>query len=182
MFGSSRPLEGSGAYEEAHELGRLLGEAGFVVCSGGYGGVMEGVSRGAQEAGGHTMAVTAEFFSSRANRWVAEEIRVRTWQERLFKLIELGHGYVAMPGGTGTLVELAVVWEMLNKGVLPHRPFVAVGEFWGDIIRRVRSIERADLSGTWREANHELVRLVASPEQAVAFLKHELKVGKPQTN
>ena len=174
VFGSSRPLEGSAAYEDARRLGCLLAEAGFAVCSGGYGGVMEGVSRGAREAGGHTMGVTAEFFISCANRWVVEEIRVRAWQERLFKLIELGHGYVAMPGGTGTLVELAVVWEMLNKGVLPRKPFVAVGEFWSDVIHRVRSIERTDPTGTWGEANQELVHLVATPEEAVALLKREL--------
>lgn len=175
VFGSSRPLGGSAAYEDARRLGRLLAEAGFAVCSGGYGGVMEAVSRGAREAGGHTLGVTAEFFNSHANRWVVEEIRVRAWQERLFKLIELGEGYVAMPGGTGTLVELAVVWEMLNKGVLPRKPFVAVGDFWGDILHRVRSIERADPTGPWGEANQELVHLVASPEEAVAFLERVLK-------
>ena len=42
------------------------------MCSGGYGGVMEAVSRGAKEAGGQTLAVTAEFFRSSANEWVDE--------------------------------------------------------------------------------------------------------------
>lgn len=175
IFGSSRPLEGSAEYEQARRLGRLLAEAGFTVCSGGYGGVMEGLSRGAREAGGHTLGVTAAVFASVANRWVAEEIRVQKWQDRLFKLIELGHGYVALPGGTGTLVELAVVWEMLNKGVIPRKPFVAVGEFWREIIARVRSIERADPAATWGEANRELVHLAATPEEAVEYLKRELR-------
>ena len=47
VFGSSRPAEGHGDYAEAVELGRALAEARFAVCTGGYGGVMEGVSRGA---------------------------------------------------------------------------------------------------------------------------------------
>jgi len=49
VFGSSRPDEGHADYAEAVELGRALAAAGFAVCTGGYGGVMEGVSRGAQK-------------------------------------------------------------------------------------------------------------------------------------
>ena len=108
-------MAGDAHYAEALALGAALAAKGLAVCSGGYGGVMEAVSRGAKESGGRTLAVTAEFFKAHANRWVEEEIRVRTWQERLFELVERGQGYVACPGGTGTLVELAVVWEMLNK-------------------------------------------------------------------
>ena len=88
------------------------------------------------------LAVTSSFFRSRANRWVSEERRVATWQERLFELVQIGDGYVACKGGTGTLVELAVVWEMLNKRAMEHRPFVVLGRFWEPIITRVREVER----------------------------------------
>ena len=123
VFGSSRPKESDADFAEARELGENLAKAGFAVCSGGYGGVMEAVSRGAKEAGGKTYGVTAEFFTRKANEWVDVEVRKETWQERLFELIELADGFVACKGGTGTLVELAVVWEMLNKSVMPAKPF-----------------------------------------------------------
>jgi uncharacterized protein (TIGR00725 family) len=112
VFGSSRPEDGHADYVEALELGRALAAAGFSVCTGGYTGVMEAVSRGASESGGRVLAVTSTFFRSRTNRWVEEETRVATWQERLFELVRLGDGYVACKGGTGTLVELAVVWAI----------------------------------------------------------------------
>src|SRR5881296_140665 len=116
VFGSSRPREGDADYEEARTLGRALGKHGFAVCSGGYGGVMEAVSRGAKEAGGKTYGVTAEFFkAAKLNPWIDVEVRKQTWEERLFELIRLADGFVACRGGTGTLAELAVVWEMLNK-------------------------------------------------------------------
>src|SRR5437016_10827445 len=116
VFGSSRPGEGSPDYEEACVLGRALAKHGFAVCSGGYGGVMEAVSRGAKQVGGKTYGVTAEFFkSAKLNRWIDVEVRKQTWEERLFELIRIADGFVACKGGTGTLVELAVVWEMLNK-------------------------------------------------------------------
>ena len=76
---------------------------------------------------------------------------VATWQERLFELIRVGHGFVACKGGTGTLVELAVVWEMLNKGMLQGKPFVVLGDFWTPIIERVREVEM-DHGSRWSEA------------------------------
>jgi uncharacterized protein (TIGR00730 family) len=174
VFGSSRPREGEAPYREARALGAALAAKGFLVCTGGYGGTMEAVSRGAKEAGGRTLAVTAEFFGSRANRWVDEEFRVRTWQERLFELVERGHGYVACPGGTGTLVELAVVWEMLNKGVMVAKPLVVLGSFWQPIIRRVRRVELGDRS-PWRERGEPLVGTASSPRDAARYLRAHLE-------
>ena len=169
VFGSSRPREGEPEYAQAREMGWALASKGFVVCSGGYGGVMEAVSRGAKDAGGRTLAVTAEFFRSKANRWVDEEIRVKTWQQRLFKLVRAGHGYVACKGGTGTLVELAVVWEMLNKRVVHPRPFVVLGDFWRPVLERVREVE-AGQESKWSEAKNRLVHVANTPEAAADFL------------
>src|SRR6202140_690558 len=102
VFGSSRPRENDSEYAEARELGRALAKKGFAICTGAYRGTMEAVSRGAKEAGGKTYGVTAEFFSAaKANGWVDVEVRVKTWQERLFEIIRLGDGFVALKGGAG---------------------------------------------------------------------------------
>jgi uncharacterized protein (TIGR00730 family) len=178
VFGSSRPAEGHGEYAEAVELGRVLAEAGFAVCTGGYAGVMEGVSRGASEAGGRVLAVTSSFFSARVNRWVGEETRLASWQERLFELVRRGDGYVACKGGTGTLVELAVVWEMLNKKAMDQRPFVVLGDFWQPILERVREVERGHAS-QWAESNDPLVHQAPTPVDAARFLVARL-AGEPQ--
>jgi len=175
VFGSSRPRAGDADYQQARELGHALAGRGFIVCTGGYGGVMEGASRGAKEAGGRVLAVTAAFFSARANAWVDEEVRVATWQERLFELIRRGHGYVACKGGTGTLVELAVVWEMLNKGVMPSKPFVVLGEFWQPILDRVREVELGHAS-LWGEATNRLIHIAHTPAEAAASLAEQLVV------
>src|ERR1700680_1001813 len=165
VFGSSHPQDGNEDYTEALELGRALASAGFAVCTGGYGGVMEAVSRGARESGGRVLAVTSSFFRPHANRWVEEETRVATWQERLFELVRLGDGYVACKGGTGTLVELAVVWEMLNKKAMEQRPFVVLGDFWRPILDRVREVERGHAS-RWGESSDPLVHQAATPTDA----------------
>jgi uncharacterized protein (TIGR00730 family) len=176
VFGSSRPENGHADYAEAFELGRSLATAGFAVCTGGYGGVMEAVSRGASEAGGRVLAVTSSFFRPRANRWVQEETRVATWPERLFELVRLGDGYVACKGGTGTLVELAVVWEMLNKKAMEQRPFVVLGDFWQPILDRVREVERGHES-RWGESSDPLVHQAPTPADAAQFLAARLANG-----
>ena len=178
VFGSSRPEDGHADYVEAVNLGRALANTGFAVCTGGYGGVMEGVSRGAREAGGRVLAVTSSFFRSRANRWVEEETPMPTWQERLFELVRVGDGYVACKGGTGTLVELAVVWEMLNKKAMELRPFVVLGDFWQPILERVREVERGHTS-RWGESSDPLVHQSATPADAARFLASRLINSSP---
>ncbi len=180
VFGSSRPETGDAEYEEARALGAALAKRGLAVCTGGYGGTMEAASRGAKEAGGKTYGVTAEFFGRKANAWVDVEVRKKTWDERLFALIEMGDGFVACKGGTGTLVELAVVWEMLNKGLMRGKPMVVLGEFWRPILERVREVEQGpkNKSGSrvWGEANGNLVHVVGTADEAMKYLEGRLKI------
>ena len=175
VFGSSRPREKDADYEDARVLGRALAKHGFAVCSGGYGGVMEAVSRGAKEAGGKTYGITAEFFkASKLNRWIDIEIRKQTWDERLFELIRLAQGFVACKGGTGTLVELAVVWEMLNKSVMASKPFAVLGHFWAPILDRVREVELGH-PATWGEGNGRLVYIAETAGDAAQYLLKSLR-------
>ena len=173
VFGSARPKPNHGQYESARVLGAELAEKGWTVCSGGYAGVMEAVSRGAKEAGGRTIGVTARSFSRRANAWIDEEIRVGSWQERLFELIARGHGYVVCPGGTGTLAELALVWEMLNKGVMRDKPVALLGEFWQPVIRCVREMELGYDAGSGARSG-QIIYSAASAKDAADFLSARL--------
>ena len=173
VFGSSRCGAGDPQYDTAFQLGRGLAAAGFAVCSGGYGGIMEAVSRGAHEAGGHTVGITCTVFGKSVNPWVLQEIPRPTWQERMFSLLELGAGYVFLPGGTGTLVELAAAWEMLNKRLIEHRPAVVLGGFWSPLIDTVREIE-AHPAGRWRESDGPLLFPAPDVAATVGYLDREL--------
>ncbi len=74
VFGSSEPLEGEPLYEQARRVGALLAAAGYRVVTGGYGGVMEGASRGAIERGGEAIGVVcgAVFPARSPNRYLTE--------------------------------------------------------------------------------------------------------------
>ena len=134
VFGGSQPKEGDTAYAEAMELGRLLAQRGHTVLTGGYIGTMEAVSRGAHEAGGHVIGVTCEAIETwrpiKANAWVKEERRKKTLIERLHTLIHESDAAIALPGGAGTLTEVALMWNLMIVESLHRRPLILVGRGW----------------------------------------------------
>ena len=171
VFGSSRPRQGEAEYETAFELGQLLASAGFALCNGGYGGIMEATARGAKEAGGTTIGVVSKIFSMKSNSFIDRKIATASLVERLMKLIELGDAYVVLKGGTGTLVELAMVWELMNKRLLAKKPIVAIGNSWSPVIRTLRD----QLLHEGRSDGAEYVTLVASPGDCVEVLKETVQ-------
>ncbi|MEO8355842.1 MAG: LOG family protein [Chloroflexota bacterium] len=134
VFGGSQPKEGDAAYAEAMELGGLLAQRGHTVLTGGYIGTMEAVSRGAKEAGGHVIGVTCEDIETwrgvKANSWVMEEIRSKTLIERLHTLIHESDAAFALPGGAGTLTEVALMWNLMIVESLHRRPLILIGRGW----------------------------------------------------
>jgi len=134
VFGGAQPLPDSPAYEEARSLGTLLAQRGDTVLTGGYIGVMEAVSRGASEAGGHVIGVTCEDIEAwrkvKANSWVKEEIKKKTLIERLQALIEGCDAAIALPGGAGTLTEISLMWNLMTVESLPRRPLILIGRGW----------------------------------------------------
>jgi len=149
IFGSYEPAPDSAEYEQAYQVGLHLGRAGFAIANGGYAGTMEASARGAKDAGSSTIGVTCTAFKrSSANAYIDREIQTPALRDRLEKLIELGSGYVVLPGGTGTLTELAYTWELLYKGFLTERKLVVLGNFWLPVVELVYGashlVERAE--------------------------------------
>jgi uncharacterized protein (TIGR00730 family) len=133
VYGSNSPFEGHPEYEAARTLGRLLAQQGYVVATGGYAGTMEAASRGAKEAGGHVIGVTTSIFDPvrlGPNPYLDEEIKLPTLFQRLHYLVTLADAWVALPGGIGTLSEVALTWSLLQVGEVKHQPFVLVGAMW----------------------------------------------------
>ncbi len=128
------PLPGEEEYETAYRLGRLLGKNDLNVCTGGYAGIMEAVSKGAVEEGMKAIGITVDLFRSTPNRFITKEIKCDTLLERIDRLIAAGDAYIVLRGGTGTLVELAMVWEYLNKGLMTQKPIAVHGSLWQNII------------------------------------------------
>ena len=142
VFGSSKPVEGTAPWQQAFELGAALAGAGFTIINGGYGGIMAASAHGAASMGGQCIGVTcAAFGRGKPNAWITQEIHTTTLNERLETLIDRAHGVIALPGGTGTLLEIAMIWELINKKFLAPRPLLTLGSFWDAAIGSVESFE-----------------------------------------
>lgn len=173
VFGSSAPRPGDETYEVARSVGRLLAEAGFAVATGGYAGTMEAVSRGAAEAGGHVIGVGAQrieqFRPGGLNAWVMEEVYYDTLQERVLHLVRHNDGMIVLPGGIGTLSELALAWSFLQVGEIGERPLVLLGGIWQETMA---AFIRSDFV---RPPHAALLYYADDPGEAVAFVRE--KVG-----
>ncbi|MHC4751507.1 MAG: LOG family protein, partial [Planctomycetota bacterium] len=126
-------------------------------------GTMLAAAKGAAEAGGEVIGVTCSAFkSSKANEYVTREIVTASLDERLDTLIRLGQVYIVLPGGTGTLLELAKVWELKNKGFLKaDKLIILVGEFWKSLAELIASDDR-------NSSRH--IKLADEPNQAVKLI------------
>ena len=163
IFGTGRAKHGDSVYELAMELGRLLAQAGITIANGGYGGTMLAAAIGAAKAGGEIIGVTCSAFkSSKANEYITREIVTASLDERLDTLIKLGQGYIVLPGGTGTLLELAKVWELKNKGFLkPDKTIILIGKFWKPLVELVATED-------FDSSRH--LKLAEGPKQAVEMI------------
>ena len=135
VFGNARVLPASEEYETAYQLGCALAKNNFTICNGGYGGIMEASAKGAKDNGGATIGVTVATFSLAHNEFLDEVIVKNSLIERMLKLVETGDAYIILPGGTGTLLEFATVWELEHKKLMEEKPIILLGNFWNPIVQ-----------------------------------------------
>ena len=134
IFGGSKCGHDSPEYQEARKMGRLLAEAGFTICTGGYLGIMEAASRGAREAGGRVFGIVMNQFKSEPNRYLTDKVATNHFYDRLQNLITRSVGFVAFKGGMGTVTEVSLVWNKLQTRVLERRPIVLIGDCWKGVV------------------------------------------------
>jgi uncharacterized protein (TIGR00725 family) len=183
ILGSASAQEGSDAFRQAEELGRGLALRGLTLCNGGYGGTMLAAARAASQAHGTTIGMTLEGPQwPEANRWITRERRHRTLTERIMALLETGDAYVVLPGGTGTLAEVGLALELVNKRLLPLKPILFLGQFWMPLLDLLGDEHILRARPPWHEvpgvALTGQVAWTFSPESAAEFLAANLLPGR----
>ena len=165
VFGSSRVKPDSDTYNQALETGRLLAEAGFMVCNGGYAGIMEASAKGAKQANGKTIGVTTDAFKElKISEWIDEEVHTQDYMERLQKLVQIANAFIILKGGVGTLSELSIVWCLNVIGEI-RKPMILVGDSWKKTVDNMSK----NLIISSREMN--ALTIVKEPKSAVEILK-----------
>ena len=154
----------------AHELGGALAGRGLGLVFGATGaGLMGAVADGAIEAGGEVIGVTPRFLAEVADDQPGVEIRlVDTLAERKLLMAELAAGFIALPGGLGTLDELAemATWTQLGVHDKPVVLLDVLG-YWSKLEELLDSMVD---NGFLRPENRSLLQFAADPTAALDAL------------
>lgn len=173
IFGSSRVKPDSELYQSTYALAHALASEDYVVMSGGYEGVMEAASKGAADAGGHVIGVSAAPLEKlrrvKPNEWIKQVIPFDSVHERLAYMVVTADAYVVMPGGLGTFAELLMAWESVRVGDVPPRPVICYGDYWQRVLEPLRRVE-------YINTNDWLPLVFADTQKAVIRLLQE-KLG-----
>lgn len=137
-FGSSRITPDDPRFIDTVALSRKLAENGWDGTAGGHQGMMAAFSLGITSGGGHVRGITLERFPTPPANTLSEEVRAHGFFDRMQMLIEQANAYLVLPGGLGTLAELAMTWDLLAINVLEPRPLILYGEIWSAVVERLR--------------------------------------------
>ena len=125
--------------ETARQVGHTIAEQGkTLVYGGGRSGLMGIVADSALEAGGQVIGVIPHVLVDRelAHQGLTELYVVKDMQERKLKMSALSDGFIAMPGGAGTLEEIFEQWTWAQLGIhLKPNAFLNVNGFYDDLIK-----------------------------------------------
>jgi uncharacterized protein (TIGR00730 family) len=132
VFGSARFGEGHPYYELARKTGKLFGEAGYTVMTGGGPGIMEAANRGAKEAGGYSVGCNIILpYEQSPNPYLDRAVTFFYFFVRKIMLVKYSYAFVIMPGGMGTMDELSEAITLIQTGKIYNFPVILVGdEHW----------------------------------------------------
>ncbi len=162
--------------ETIERLGKQLAQMGITVISGGFGGTMEDISRGAKSVGGKTIGVTCYLWSNvrykKPNEFIDEEIVAKSLPERIEIMLKEADAFVVFPGGTGTLLELSTALEYINKGLMAPKPIIAIGDYWKPALSSLKRepIFSKEIKNKGLSCCAELVTFVNSIDECIGQL------------
>jgi uncharacterized protein (TIGR00730 family) len=172
IFGSARLQPGTHWYQVAVDLGKLLGEDGFTVVTGGGPGIMEAANKGAFESGAPSVGLNIQLpHEQRTNPYVTSSHAFYYFFTRKVMMAASAQAYVYFPGGYGTLDELFEILTLIQTAKSEAVPIVLVGkEFWSGLVEWLDKTVYADFDTINRE-DLKLFHLVDSAVEAYELVK-----------
>lgn len=166
-FGSAFIKDSDPLYSEIELIGKYIAEAGYSVCSGGYYGSMEAISKGAKSVNGSTIGITVKGWNSKPNKYIDEVAEMQNLMGRIVELIGIADSYLIFKGGTGTLVEISVALELMNKRSMPEKKLIFYSDFWKNMIEILKNDSEA-----LKEMINRNVYFINKPEEILTLIKN----------
>jgi uncharacterized protein (TIGR00730 family) len=170
VFGSARTPPDSPYYALAEQVGVEIARAGFTVMTGGGPGIMEAANKGAREWGGRSVGCNITLpKEQRPNPYLDVMLEFRHFFVRKVMLVKYSVGFIALPGGFGTLDECFETLTLIQPGKLLSFPVVLVGrDYWQPLLALLQSMVSA---GTIDAADLERFWVTDSAAEAVARVR-----------
>lgn len=173
IFGSARTKAENKYYKMSEEIAGKLVAAGFGVITGGGPGIMEAGNKGAYEAGGKSVGLGIELpFEQFYNAYVDRDksINFDYFFVRKVMFVKYAQGFIAMPGGFGTLDELFESLTLIQTRKVAQFPVVLVGsEYWSGLIQWMQEV-MCKRENNIHEEDLFLFKLVDTADAAVDYI------------
>ncbi|MEJ2576312.1 MAG: TIGR00730 family Rossman fold protein [Gammaproteobacteria bacterium] len=173
FFGSARTASDHPWYAKAEATARLLSDAGFSVVSGGGPGVMEAANKGAHAGKSPSVGLNIQLPHEQAgNPYQDISLQFKHFFARKVMFVKYASAYVVLPGGFGTLDELAEILTLVQTGKSRRIPIIlAEGGFWRGLLEWMRGTMCA--AGTIDPEDLDLIRVCDEPQAIVdAIFEH----------
>ena len=170
VFGSARIKRDDPRYAVTERLARLLSDAGFAVVSGGGPGIMEAANRGAYAGKSTSIGLNIQLpHEQRSNAYQNLSLKFRHFFTRKVMFVRYACAYVVLPGGFGTLDEVAEVLTLIQTGKTRRVPVVLIDQaYWAGLLDWMR--EKMLAQGMIDAKDMELMRVVDTAEDVVAVI------------
>jgi hypothetical protein len=171
VFGSARFHPEHPYYALTRELGARIALAQFTVMTGGGPGLMEAANRGAKDAAGVSIGCNIVLpQEQKPNPYLDKWVEFRYFFVRKLMLVKYSYGFVAAPGGFGTLDELFEVVTLIQTGKIKNFPVVLLGSsYWSPLLVFLRQSVLANAAISPRDL--DLLLVTDSPSEAVAYIR-----------
>jgi uncharacterized protein (TIGR00730 family) len=171
VFGSARFPAVHPYYALTREVGARIAQAKFTVMTGGGPGLMEAANRGAKEANGISVGCNIVLpQEQKPNSYLDKWVEFRYFFVRKLMLVKYSYGFVAAPGGFGTLDELFEVATLIQTGKIKNFPVVLLGvDYWSPLLAFLRESLLMNAAIDTQDLDELLV--TDSPSEAVSFIQ-----------
>ncbi len=173
IFGSARIKPEHPYYQLTEQLARQLSDAGFAVISGGGPGLMEAANKGAHAGKSASVGLNMQLPHEQSNNpYQNVSLQFRHFFSRKVMFVKYASAYVVMPGGFGTLDELAEILTLVQTGKTRRIPIILVGSpFWQGLLDWFR--QTLVTAGVIHAADLNLIQVLDAPDAVVqAIFSH----------
>jgi uncharacterized protein (TIGR00730 family) len=176
IFGSARTESGVYPYDEVKRLSAELTALGCDIITGGGPGLMQAANEGALSVDtgtpGRSIGVRVELpFEQDVNPFVGEVYEHKDFFSRLHQFMIQSDAFVVVPGGIGTLLEMSMVWQLLQVRQLRRTPFVLIGRMWPDLVNWARASMLRPGAVWVSPEDLEIPSCVGTADEAVAIIR-----------